>query len=185
MTSRSFQPGTGKLFGVSDINDELVAIDTATGAGTVVGSLGISFEDSGLAFDGSGNLLLATPDNFYSVDPGTGAATLIGSLGQGVTGLSSQGGTVYGLGGNNSDNLVTINTRTGTAISVGDLINVSLDDGGVDFDPIGTLWGLEDQGDIFTINLGTGEATLVSTTLVGFESLAIVPEPGSVWLLAS
>ncbi len=52
-------------------------------------------------------------------------------------------------------------------------------DGGIAFDPYGVLWGLDDDGEIFQINISTGAGTIVGTTdcgagpCSGFESLAI------------
>lgn len=184
----SFQPGTGVLFGVDNAGGEvLVTINTATGAGTTVGSLSAleNLVDLGLGFTNDGSLWMATdiPGDLYSINPATGLATNVGSQGQMVNGLASWGGTLYGLGGDYADNLVTINTATGAATNVGSLINVSLADGGIAFAPDGTLWGIHDGGTIFTINPSTGVATVVSTTLSGFESLAIpIPAPGAILL---
>jgi hypothetical protein len=173
----SFHPFTGVLYGVDDDTDQLITIDLDTGAGTAVGPLNVVFTDMGLTFDRSGRLWMSTdiPEDFYSINTDTGAATAIGNQGQDVTGLAcSDYGIIYGLGGDGTDNLVTVNTATGVATSVGPLINVSgVSDGGIDFDAIGTLWGLEDTGTIFTINPMTGEATVVATTLTGFEGFAI------------
>lgn len=184
----------GTLFGVDDITDQLITINTTTGVGTAVGPLGVSFTDMGLTFDAAGNLWMSTdaPQQFYLVNPGTGEATLVGAQGQEVTGLAAQGSVVYGLGGDGRNNLVTINTSTGAATVVGPLVNVSLSDGGIDFDPAtGVLWGIHDgaTNNIFTIDPSTGTATVVSTTLSGFEGLAIpqavVPEPATVLLVGS
>lgn len=176
----SFHPYTGVLYGVDDDTAQLITIDLNTGAGTAVGPLTIVMTDVGITFDPSGHLWMSTdlPGNFYSINPNTGKATLIGSQGQKVTGLASfTEGTIYGLGGDLTDNLVTINTATGLATSVGPLINVvAVHDGGIDFDANGVLWGIEDKGTIFTINPTTGEATVVATTLDYFEGLAI-PHP--------
>ena len=80
---------------------------------------------------------------------------------------------------------MTVNTATGAASAVGALLNISLFDGGIDFDRSGALWGIEDGGDIFTIDTATGIATLSATTSPGFESLAIrtVPAPTTLALL--
>jgi hypothetical protein len=177
----AFQPGTGVLFGVDDSLDQLVTIDLATGAGTLVGDLGLDVSDVGLSFDPAGNLFLSSDgeQNLYAVDPATGAATLVGPLGQPVTGLTYGQGTLFGLGGDDFDslfdNLVRIDAATGAATPVGPL-GLSVDDGGLDFDETGVLWGLRDSFEevqIFTIDPATGAATIVATTLGGFESLAI------------
>ncbi len=179
----TFHPYSGVLYGVDDDTDQLITIDLATGAGTPVGPLNVLFTDMGLTFDHYLNLWMSTdlPEDFYAIDPSTGVATAIGNQGQKVTGLATAAdGTIYGLGGDYTNNTVTINTATGVATPVGPLVNVDVADGGIDFDAAGTLWGLEDVGTIFTINLLTGEATVVTTTLGGFEGLAIPPTPSGV-----
>jgi Domain of unknown function (DUF4394) len=165
------------LYGIDDATDALVTINTATGAATLVGSLGVSILDAGLTFDCAGNLYMSTdvPGNLYRIDTATGAATLVGSQGQPVTGLTARGSTVFGLGGDATNNLVSVNVATGAVTAIGALGTVSVSDGGLDFDAAGTLWGLNDVGQIFTINPVTGAATAGAMTLTGFESLAIGP----------
>jgi hypothetical protein len=181
--SLTFSSNDAFLYGVDDVTDQLITISLTTGAGTAVGSLGVSVVDHGLTL-GCGNLWLSSdaPGNFYSLNPISGTATLIGAQGQAVTGLAAFTSTVYGMGGDNTNNLVRIDTTTGAATSVGPLGAVSVADGGVDFDANGVLWGLNDviPGQVFTISLATGQATIVTTTvntastpIGGFESLAI------------
>jgi len=186
----SFHPVTGVLYGVDDITEQLITINLATGAGTPVGALGVGIVDMGLTFDAAGNLWMATdvPATFYSINPATGAAAAVGPQGQFVTGLAASGHTVYGLGGDFVNNLVTINTATGATTPVGALgAGLNVTDGGIDFDNAGVLWGIEDGGNIFTINPVTGAGTVISGTLSGFESLAIqqtvIPEPATLVLL--
>ncbi len=189
----TFQPGTGVLFGVDDISDQLITIDLATGAGTAVGSLGVTFTDMGLAFDAAGNLWMATdiPETFYSIDPLTGAATAVGAQGQRVTGLAADGLTLYGLGGDRANNLVEIDPTTGAATSIGALgAGLNITDGGIAFDGSGVLWGLEDNGNIFSIDVATGAATVQASTLSDFEGLAIqatpqVTEPAVLGMIAA
>lgn len=170
----TFAPN-GELLGFDDSSDQLIRINLATGAGTVIGAIGQSVTDCGLSFGPGGQLFLSSdsPTNLYVVNPATGAGTLIGDMGQGVTGLAYRGGVLYGLGGDDTDNLVTLNTATGAATPVGSLVNVGLSDGGIDFDTTGVLWGIEDGGTIFTVSPATGLATVVTTTLSGFEGLVI------------
>lgn len=184
----AFNPLNGLLYGVDDVTDTLVTINTTTGAATAVGALGATFTDIGLAFDNAGNLFMSNdaPGNFYSVDPTTGAATLIGAQGQQVTGLAYNAGTMYGLGGDGTNNLVTINLGTGAFTTVGLLGGIAVSDGGMSFDG-NTLWAINDTGDIFTIDTTTGAATFQANTLTGFEGLAIlnrVPEPGTLALVS-
>jgi hypothetical protein len=72
-----------------------------------------------------------------------------------------------------------MDTSSGAYEESGSLVNVDYQCGGIDFDARGMLWGISD-GDfgppnIFTINPDTGVATVVSETLIGFESFAIAP----------
>ncbi|MCJ7619706.1 MAG: PEP-CTERM sorting domain-containing protein [Anaerolineae bacterium] len=212
--SLSLSPG-GVLYGVDEVTRQLVTCSLSTGACAGVGSLVLGFfQDTGLSFDSSGGLWMSTdepsPFNFYRLDPTSGAATLIGAQGQEVTGLAFGNGVLYGLGGDNHDNLVIMNRTTGAATPVGPLATVRLMDGGIDFDGEGVLWGISDPqntaavpSQVFTINTATGAATFVATVTKssgtpppgGFESLAIwpaeeeeepfVPEPGTLLLLGS
>lgn len=191
----------GTLFGVdASWNDtlagtlSLVTIDTATGAGTRVGPLGVLVNDPSLTFDCAGNLWMTGYDaaeenpTFYRVDPDTGAATEVGALGPSVFGLATRGTTVFGLG--KRSNLVTIDTSTGVATNVGPLANARLGQGaGLAFAADGTLWGINDgetsyngsptEPDLFTINTSTGSATVWATMedepagRVEFDSMAI------------
>lgn len=183
----AFQPGTGVLFGYDDIQDVLLTIDLATGAGTLVGHSGVNVTDMGIAFDGEGRLYMVDdlPGRLYEIDPATGLAVEVGALGQRVTGLTARGGTLFGLGGDGTNDLGTVDPGTGAFTIVGALGGVSLSDGGIDFDRSGRLWGIEDGGDVFRVDPTTGLATVVATTRAGFESLAIVsnPEPGTAALL--
>lgn len=202
------------LYGVDQGSNRLVTCNISTGACTAVGPLGVNIIDTGLTFDGAGRLWMSTdqpaPATFYKLNRSTGAASAVGPQGQEVTGLAFGNGVLYGLGGDSTDNLVTVNRATGAATPVGPLGAVTLVDGGIDFDGDGILWGINDRSggpgnpsQIFTINPATGAAALVTNVvdgngrpLRGFESLAIwplegeeevpfVPEPGTILLLGS
>lgn len=188
----AFDPGCKKLYGVDDVKDRLVTCDLKTGGCTTVGSLGLDITDTGLAFANDGRLFMSTdapknPLRFFALDPGTGAAAWIGNQGTEVTGLAGNFFGLYGLGGDGKDNLVTVDPATGKATPIGPLGTVTLQDGGLDFDRDGTLYGLNDIGpgsgkpsQLFTIDLQTGRATVVATLkdpagkpIYGFEGLAI------------
>ncbi|MEM9366628.1 MAG: PEP-CTERM sorting domain-containing protein [Planctomycetota bacterium] len=82
--SLAFAPDGTLFASLNSSPDVLFTIDTATGAGTAVGSLGFTGV-RGLAFDGSGNLFgsdLET-DQLISIDTTTGLGTAIGSFGLG------------------------------------------------------------------------------------------------------
>ncbi|MEE8524295.1 MAG: hypothetical protein V3T72_10220 [Thermoanaerobaculia bacterium] len=69
------------LYGVAPSSDQLIAIDTETGTGTVVGDLGIDIQQSGGTTDCQGTIWYFSrqDDNMgltYTVDTVTGAATV-------------------------------------------------------------------------------------------------------------
>lgn len=190
-----FDPGCKTLYGVDDVKDRLVKCDIQTGGCATVGSLGVDVTDTGLSFAHNGRLYMSTdapknPLRFFEVDPQTGSAAWIGNQGTEVTGLAGNPLALYGLGGDGKDNLVIVDTLTGKATPVGPLGAVTLQDGGIDFDRDGTLYGLNDLGpsisgggkpsQLFKIDLQTGKATLVAPLkdpsgkpIHGFEGLAI------------
>lgn len=189
----AFAPGCQTLYGVDDVKDRLVTCNRTTGACETVGSLGVDITDTGLTFANDGYLYMSTdapkdPIRFFRIDPGTGNATWIGDPGIEITGLAADPLAVYGLGGDGKDVLVQVDTQTGVATTIGPLgSSVTLQDGGIDFDHDGTLYGLNDTGpgsgkasQLFKIDLKTGKATVVAVTkdpsgkaLNGFEGLAI------------
>jgi hypothetical protein len=191
----AFDPGCKKLYGVDDVKDRLVTCDIKTGACTSVGSLGLDVTDTGLSFSKDGRLFMSTdapknPIRFFSLDPATGVATWVGNQGTEVTGLAANLFALYGLGGDGKDNLVVVDPASGKATSIGPLDGVTLQDGGLDFDRDGILYGLNDLGpgsnasgkpsQLFTISTQTGKATLAATLkdpsgkpINGFEGLAI------------
>jgi hypothetical protein len=190
--SLSFDPGCKTLYGVDDVKDRLVTCDVATGACQSVGSLGVDITDTGLAFANDGNLYMSTdapknPIRFYRIDPRTGMASSVGVQGREVTGLAADQTGLYGLGGDGTDVLVTVDPASGAATVVGPLQHVTLQDGGLDFSHDGVLYGIDDissgsgkPSQIFTIDKRTGEVTVVATTrdpagkpIHGFEGLAI------------
>ena len=187
----------GVLYGIDDASKTLVRIDTATGRALPVngadGNTGLPRNvnlDFGLTFDCSGNLFASSDSkrSLYRINQATGLATVVGSegsLGAPITGLAAKGPTVYGIGSDGSENLYRIDTNIGRAILIGPLgSNLHFSDGGLDFDANGTLWGVADMSGtsvnpepsiLFRINVATGAAERVATTISGVESLAIVP----------
>jgi hypothetical protein len=75
----------GRMFGVDIVNSNLVSIDPATGAGTIVGSLGVSANYAqGLDFDPQSGLLFwaayTSSGELRVIDMETGASLLIGGF---------------------------------------------------------------------------------------------------------
>jgi len=193
----------GTLFGVSDATKQLIRINTSTGKGTLVGSLGLTGQgagtldslDFGLAFTCDGKLWLSsdTTDRLWQVDPASGAATLVGNTGAHISGLAGSGYKLYGIGSSGDERLYQVNTATGAATAIGALFantGKRQDDAGLDFDAAGQLWAVFDYSpsqnipsDLAGVALATGASTVVGHAPAGMEGLAIsgpgtCPPPG-------
>jgi hypothetical protein len=67
------------LYAIGIFND-LVTLDTANGAASIIGGSGIAADDQTIEFDDNGTLFAAR-DNLITLEPATGAATVIGPTG--------------------------------------------------------------------------------------------------------
>lgn len=74
---------SGRLFGVADATDELIAIDTTTGAGSLIAHLplGLSFDIASRPEDNVMFLADSGTYTLYTVNTGTGAVSPVGSYG--------------------------------------------------------------------------------------------------------
>ncbi|MBK6726909.1 MAG: hypothetical protein IPG63_06540 [Xanthomonadales bacterium] len=190
----------GVLYGLVDSTKTLITIDKASGHGTMVGggtgNTGLSGQgvgqfdalDFGLAFTCDGRLFASsdTVKKLWQIDRASGHATLVGDLGFQITGLGADGGGLYGLGSQGDEGVYRINSTTAASTRLGVLApNLVFADGGLDFDAEGRLWAILDYrppddnrpSDIVRVDLNSGAATFVSTTLPEMEGLAIGPTP--------
>lgn len=188
----------GTLYGIVDSTKTLITIDKQTGHGTAVGgqlgNTGLTGQgvgqfdalDFGLAFTCDGRLWASsdTAKKLWQIDPASGKSSLAGSLGFQITGLGANGNGLYGLGSQGDEGVYRIDVATGAATKIGNLAaNLTFADGGLDFDGNGNLWGILDYrppddnrpSDIVRIDLASGNATFVSTTLPEMEGVAIAP----------
>ncbi|MEL6427627.1 MAG: hypothetical protein AAFR54_00525 [Planctomycetota bacterium] len=167
----------GQVFAVSDPflgMPELVRIDPRTGAGTVVANLNLGTTiATGLEWDSANDrFYVLTVTELYTVDPTTGVATLVGPYGSFAPVLSSAlspTGELYAWCGENGSPLprgiLEIDTTTGAAafVALGEPDSIYR---WLAFDEDGTLYGgyepLGGNGDIRTIDLATGQGTVVS-----------------------
>ena len=110
---------TGEFF-ASSASGDLFRVNTATGAATLIGNMGVEMTD--IAFSPSGELFGVTFTDLYSIDPNTAASTLIGSLGMDDFNALEFGpdGTLF-LASRNATQLRTVNTTTGATTMVGDM----------------------------------------------------------------
>lgn len=159
-------------------------------------SIELGGNDFGMTFtcDSSIYLTSVRTNMLYRVDL-EGNHEVIGNLGANISAIAIIGhhpARLYGLGNgldrsNQTDApfLYSIDTESGVATPIGTgLGNVApYHEAGLAFDADGTLWAITDRSglggqpsQILSIDINSGEATVVSTTNeTGFESLAIGP----------
>jgi len=162
---------------------ELVTIDPATGAQTVVGSLGDVFFEGGMTFDAAGNLWLygeaseqpcgANIQCLFRIDPATAAVTPVGGVDDFfVSGLAADCSTVYATGtfsdGIAATSLYTIDTATGAPTEVGDT-GLMMFTEGLDFGSDGTLYTLGEPFNNGPPSYAPKVATLDPATGAGTE----------------
>lgn len=145
--------------------DELISVNSTTGAGTAIGSLGFQ-SVIGLAYDTSTNTLYgvdSSSDQLITIDPSTGVGTAVGPFGVvaiGALAYDPNNDILYGSDLTGAA-LVTVNRATGAVTQVG-LFNVQAV-GGLAYDPgTDTLYGTSNStNELLTINTTTGLATSV------------------------
>lgn len=154
----------GRLFGVSRTG--LFRFDKPTNKWAKVGDFGIEVGDpNGMAIDQGGAVLITAGTQTFEVDAETGVATLLGDMGDFYSSgdcVVNKYDTLYMTSKRDmeDDSLISINRETGEGTQIG-LIG---------FRKVyaltsawGKLWGLNDQGQLITIDLRTGAGTLEQT----------------------
>ena len=154
----AFDP-QGHLYGINGAS--LYAIDPVTAAASFIGTGGGGNINS-LVFGSDGKLYGAST-SLYVFDAATGARTSVGSLGAGVTSsgdLAFINGQLYLTGVASFDRLYRVDTGTGAATLIGSTGFPSVyglaSPNGQD------LYGFS-GGQVLSVNVGTGAATLLST----------------------
>jgi hypothetical protein len=74
-----FGSTANQLF-IVDVNANLYSINSATGASTLIGPIGLSFEDWRCLSTGGTNLYFSNGESFYTINTNTGAAAYRGVL---------------------------------------------------------------------------------------------------------
>lgn len=187
----------GNLYGVSFNN--LYSINTSTGHGTLISSLGVGNGAMNALVGAGGSLLAAsnTTNNLYSLAPSPySASTFIGSTGAPSAGdLAFAGGSLYlsGIDRFGNDELIKLNL-SGHTISSSTVIG-EFSQGATRFNGV---FGLADDGttmyavdgtEIFTVDLANGDLTslrnyaghgLGAANGTAFENEGtLVPEPAT------
>jgi hypothetical protein len=77
--------GNGLVYGLSDLNNSLYSYLRATNTWSLIGNTGVNWNNPGLAYDPTSNVLYAIGDeastNLYRINPVTAAATVVGPTG--------------------------------------------------------------------------------------------------------
>ncbi|MEE4174032.1 MAG: hypothetical protein V2I57_07255 [Xanthomonadales bacterium] len=196
----------GTLWGVDEQSLSLFPISTGNGTvnlnevQAITGLSATSGNDFGLTFACDGNLYLSAVADGTLYRLGLdGAATPIGALAENISALAAYGNPVRLVGLSNglqsdggpvdSRSLYDIDPATGALTLIGAVGPAVADyaQAGLSFDADGNLWALTDRriqgqdlgSEVLSIDLATGQATVVATTPeTGFESLAVAPPAG-------
>lgn len=115
-----FDPNTATLYGVDTTTDQLLKINTTTGAGTVVGPLGFG-DVQGLAFDPNHDILYgvdSTVGVLLTINTMTGAAAPVGGMPIGFSEIKGLGydpstDTLWATGIHGTGEIIKIDTQTG------------------------------------------------------------------------
>jgi hypothetical protein len=206
VTGLAFDPITGILYGSTARAagaPALITIDTATGAGTLVGLVGVASEAlADIAFSPGGTLygwLEPGNDDLATVNTATGQATVVGNAGISTAfaglAIDSTGTVFFGGLSDGSTGLLPIDPVTGAPgvlIPYLPTLNVGL---GMAFDDAGVLFAIHQLAtgaaggrNLVTINPTTGAVTTIGATVPGLDALAFsvtptVPEPATMTLL--
>ncbi len=191
--SWAMRASDGLVYGINGGSDTLIRVTPSPFLVASVGALGVNVEENagdGLAFTPDGRLwmsvLVGDPGvwQLYEVDPDNGAATLVGNLEDStdanteISGLASGcDGTLYGGGATSLYEVSTTDAAVTLVGGFGGAIGANTSKG-LDFDATGVLWGINENGEIFTVDPATGTATLVSNAAApttSFTGLAITP----------
>ena len=196
-----------RLWGLDDASGTLFPINTANGSVNFDEEIQLPLEfqsgggnDFGMTFACDNSLYFTSvrSKTLYRRDQDGNFTTVgsQGSLGVNISAIAALDNPVrlYGLGNGqlengdtDSPNLYRIDLTTGVASLVGPLSDIgefAYNEAGLAFDSNGGLWAITDRSQlgnqksqILSIDVATGAATLVATTLneVGYESLAISP----------
>ncbi len=170
------------LYGISASGD-LIRIDKATGAGTVIGNSGVGA--NGAAADSTGRILSGggNADQIIQIDPATGAGSLylttIGRpFGYGIRGMAFDSTDHLYVVLSQADisaidTLATIDTTTGAYTVIGPTGRTDIQ--GLAFSPSGTLYGVGVNfgGRLYTLSTVSGAATTIGGGAMGDDTQSL------------
>ena len=199
VTGLAVDPTTGTLYGSTSMQSpsnpgSIIAINKATGAGTLVGSIGMPGEEvADLTFDAAGTLYGWTEifgDDLVTINTATGAATVVGNSGLSTygSGIADVNGTLFYSGEGVWGDLRTVDKSTGLTTVVSTLQGAPSNT-----DAIAAMAAHPDTGVLFgvalndtdvvhpaylvTINTATGAITTVGALPNDFDAIAFDTPP--------
>ncbi|MEM7372414.1 MAG: T9SS type A sorting domain-containing protein [Bacteroidota bacterium] len=182
----------GVLYGIDDVNEELVSIDLSTGQTIILGNPvlpGASYSWNGLAYiKQTATMYAAASDGFsstlYSIDLATGEEVEIGSMGLSSIGwlAADTSGQLYTVDVTTGI-LYTINPQNAAPLIVGPVDLPGSGRQGADFDPDNNVLYVvstdanQSAATFRRVNIATGVSTVVDTLAFSqIDVLAIAPE---------
>ncbi len=152
--------------GYNDGNpDRTFRIDRTTGIGTVVGPTGENWNFRTVCMHPVTGVLYAATDNrLYTIDKGSGAVSMVANVIAAANldqltalAINAQGQAfITDIG---STSLFSVNLTTGQATFIAHIGQSGNWFEDLAFDETGTLWGVRQQGGVYTINTATGVET--------------------------
>ena len=195
LTALAFNPRTGELFGTTgqagadNFDRLLIRINRSTGAGTVVGPIGLgSGGIADLAFREDGTLFgwSESTDDLITINTTTGAGTIVGNAGISTRGSGlafSSTGTLFLAGNNANGPLRTVNPASGLTTVGPTLTGAPFPTQPINaltFDENGTLFGVNavvsgggagGPASLITINPANGQVTNRGTAISRLDAI--------------
>ncbi len=179
--SLAFGPGP-VLYAIDGSGSQLISVNTSTAVPSVVGALGVTVTDPGMAYctDNSTMYLASEGGELYTVNLSTGAASLAGTdATYSPTGMTCTTSGVLYVIDNSSENLYTVNRSTGASTLVGSL-GITINDGGLAHNGSQLLMVSDDSPtNLHQLNPSTGTASIIVELDAGelsLESLSVDTE---------
>ena len=121
--------------------------------------------------------------NIITIDPLTGSGSIIGqSLFSEIKGLAINplSGIIYGVVSvSGSSKIVRVNSELGDAYFLYDVNIPSIAD--IAFDSSGTFYGIGVNGELYTINLNTGDVNFVVDAIGSYSGITFHPQTNEMW----
>jgi len=145
-----------------DNSGNLLSVNPATGAATVIGATGLGNGGSGLSANGS-TLYLTEQSTLYTVNTATGTATAVGNTGPyDFLAMVYEDGTLYGAAKDPANGLNYVGEINPTSGAVSDALLI-----GGQFPATDRIWGLADVSSVSAPEIDSASAMSALTLLAG------------------